>query len=113
MDLLVHVQDAHEVERCVQAAKSIMNGVCLEVEDRDGLIDRLLAPRKGWPQYVMPSPAKVTDAASKETASVSSSQKGTQEAYGQFVAAFALGLGSELGFTAVLQPSRGISRCVL
>ena len=113
MDLLVHVQDAHEVERCVQAAKSIMNGVCLEVEDRDGLIDRLLAPRKGWPQYVMPSPAKGTDAASKESASASSSQKGTQEAYGQFVAAFALGLGSELGFTAVLQPSRGISRCVL
>ena len=101
------------MDRCVQAAKSIMNGVCLEEEDRDGLIDSLLAPRKGWPRYMMPTLAKSSDAASKESASADSNQKGAHETYGDFVAAFALALGSELGFTAVLQPTRGLLRCVL
>lgn len=102
------------MDRCVQAAKSIMNGVCLEEEDRDGLIDSLLAPRKGWPRYMMPTLANSSDAASKESASADRQyQKGTHETYGHFVAAFALALGSELGFTAVLQPTRGLLRCVL
>ncbi len=109
----MHVQDVNEVEKCVQAAKTIMNGTCSEMEDRDGLIDSLLTPRKGWPQYMMPSLAKGTEAAGKEAASAGSNPNRILEKYGQFLAAFALALGSELGFTALLQPSRGIPRCVL
>ena len=119
LTILTFVQDASEVNKCVAAARSILNGVCQDEADSDALMDTLLAPRKGWPRYMMPSMAvKGKEASGAGPEALSSSgippegcHEGDPEAQGQFVPAFALALGEELGFGTVLHPSHGKSRC--
>lgn len=114
------MQDTSEVDKCIAAARSILNGVCEDEADSAVLMDAFLAPRKGWPQYMMPSmPVEGKEASGAELEASSSSSgvppkgshEGDPEAQGQFVPAFALALGEELGFGTVLQPSHGESRC--
>ena len=91
-----------------------MNAACHEDEDRDDLMEGLLAPRKGWPRYPMPSTAakgkEASSRGSEAAAAAGKAQKGDPEAQGLFVSAFALALAAELGFAAVLQPSQGVPR---
>ena len=94
-----------------------MNAACQEEADRDDLIEGLLAPRKGWPRYTMPSAAVKGSAAPsggpEAAAAAGKAQKGDLDAQGHFVPAFALALGAELGFSPVLQPSQGTPRYLL
>ena len=99
-----------------------MNAVCLEEYDQDGLIDSLMAPCKGWPQYMMPSIVRSSDASSslpgkavlaRESGAGSSGHNRQQdEDHQEFRTAFALALGADLGFGLLLQPARGIPRSV-
>lgn len=94
-----------------------MNAACQEEADRDDLIEGLLAPRKGWPRYMMPSVAVKGKEASGRTpeaaAAAGKAQMGDPDAQGHFMPAFALALGAELGFAPLLQPSQGLPRSVL
>ena len=94
-----------------------MNAACQEEADRDDLVEGLLAPRKGWPRYMMPSTAvkgkETSEGGPEAAAAAGKPQKGDPDAQGPFVPAFALALGAELGFAPVLQPSQGLPRSVL
>ena len=99
-----------------------MNAVCLEEYDQDGLIDSLMAPCKGWPQYMMPSIARSNDASSSlpgkavlalESKSGSSGHNRQQEVdHQEFRTSLAMALGADLDFGLLLQPARGIPRSV-
>ncbi len=93
-----------------------MNAACQEDEDRDDLLEGLLAPRKGWPRYMMPSTTvkgkEASNRGPEAAAAAGKAQKVDPEAQGLFVSAFALALGADFGFAPVLRPSQGVPRSV-
>ena len=99
-----------------------MNAVCMEEYDQDGLIDSLLAPCKGWPQYMMPNVVRSNDASSslpgkavpalESKAGSNGHDRQQEEDHKEFRTDFALALGADLGFGLLLQPARGIPRSV-
>lgn len=111
------------MEKCVGAARGIMNAVCLEEYDQDGFIDSLMAPCKGWPQYMMPSiarsngassslPGKAVLALASKAGSVGHGRQQEEENHQEFMTSFVMALGADLGFGLLLQPARGIPRSV-
>ncbi len=91
------------MQRAVLAAQSIITAACIDADDKDDVLDTLLRPRHGWPQYVHLE----GDGIEKGKGAVESTS-GRPETLSEL--AYALGTG--LGFNSILYDADGRNRQV-
>lgn len=101
---LLLLQDTELVQRAVSAAQSIITAACTDADDKDDVLDTLLRPRHGWPQYVHLE----GDGVEKGKGAIESTS-GRPETLSEL--AYALGTG--LGFNSILYDADGRNRQVI
>lgn len=104
--MMVRLQDASLVLRASWAAQSIITAVCADADDKDAVLDALLKPRYGWPQYVR------VDGEDKDKGKAAVEGTSGQP---ETLSELAYVLGLQLGFNAILYESDGQNRhaCML
>lgn len=98
---MVRLQDASLVLRASWAAQSIITAVCADADDKDAVLDALLKPRYGWPQYVR------VDGEDKDKGKAAVEGTSGQP---ETLSELAYVLGLQLGFNAILYESDGQNR---
>lgn len=96
-------QDLDLVQRAVSAAQSIITAACIDADDKDDVLDTLLRPRHGWPQYV-----RLEGNGIEKGKGAVKSTSGRPETLSEL--AYALGTG--LGFNSILYDADGRNRQV-